>query len=295
MNLNIGERSLEVGGRYLGLLHDSTRLRDDQQALHERMTEHGYLLIRCLQKRDKVKNARRVVLENMAKAGVVDLNYPMMDGVIAEGKQGKFLGGTKAITHTPEFLNLVESPEIMEFMSDFLGEPAMTYDYKWLRAVAQGNFTGAHYDIVYMGRGTHNLYTVWTPLDDVSFEMGPLTILVGSHRFERIKETYGQMDVDRDKVTGWFSNDPVEVVDTYGGQWQTAEFQMGDVLIFGMFTMHGSLSNMTNRFRLSTDTRYQPADEAVDERWVGENPIAHYAWMKGKTVAMEKARENWGV
>ena len=47
---------------------------------------------------------------------------------------------------------------------------------------------------------------------------------------------------------------------------------MGDALIFGMYTMHGSLSNTTGRFRLSCDTRYQRADEPVDERWIGENP-----------------------
>ena len=41
--------------------------------------------------------------------------------------------------------------------------------------------------------------------------------------------------------------------------------------------MHGSLRNLTCRFRLSTDTRYQRASDPVDERWVGEDPKAHYA------------------
>jgi hypothetical protein len=101
--------------------------------------------------------------------------------------------------------------------------------------------------------------------------------------------------VDRDHVTGSFSNDPVELVDRYGGRWHTNAFKVGDVLIFGMFTMHGSLNNVTNRFRLSTDTRYQLASEPVDERWMGEDPIAHYAWTKGETVPMEEARKKWGV
>ena len=103
------------------------------------------------------------------------------------------------------------------------------------------------------------------------------------------------MDVDRDHVAGWFTSDPVEMVDRYGGQWQTTEFRAGDALIFGMFTMHGSLNNQTNRYRISADTRYQRADEPVDERWIGENPIAHYAWMKGQTITMEEARAKWGV
>jgi hypothetical protein len=103
------------------------------------------------------------------------------------------------------------------------------------------------------------------------------------------------MDVDRDNVAGWFSNDPIELVDKFGGQWQTTEFAMGDVLIFGMFTMHGSLNNVSNRYRLTTDTRYQRADEPVDERWVGENPMAHYAWGKGEVTPMETMRARWQV
>jgi len=84
-------------------------------------------------------------------------------------------------------------------------------------------------------------------------------------------------------------------VDRYGGKWHTSTFKVGDVLIFGMFTMHGSLNNVTNRFRLSADTRYQLASESVDERWMGEDPMAHYAWTKGETVPMEEARKKWGV
>jgi ectoine hydroxylase-related dioxygenase (phytanoyl-CoA dioxygenase family) len=70
---------------------------------------------------------------------------------------------------------------------------------------------------------------------------------------------------------------------------------MGDALIFGMFTMHGSLNNTTQSFRVSCDTRYQRADEPVDERWIGDNPIAHYAWTQGDTVPMQEARKRWGV
>ena len=146
-----------------------------------------------------------------------------------------------------------------------------------------------------MGRGTKNVYTCWTPLGDTSFEMGPLAILVGSHRFERVKKTYGKMDVDRDKVSGWFSKDPIDLVDRFGGKWMTTKFKMGDVLIFGMFTMHGSINNTSDRFRLSCDTRYQRADEPVDERWIGDDPKAHYAWRKGKMVTMEEAKKEWGV
>ena len=167
--------------------------------------------------------------------------------------------------------------------------------------VGKEGFTGAHIDIVYMGRGTTDrLFTCWTPLGDIPIEMGTLALCVGSHNlpgFQKLRDTYGKMDVDRDRVSGWFSDDPLAVTQKFGGQWQTTNFRAGDVLIFGMWTMHGSTNNTTDRWRLSSDTRFQPASEPVDERWVGENPIAHYAWFKEpeKVVTMEKARSEWGV
>ena len=293
--LIMGKDEMELGGRYLSTLREANDLLDDADALKARMAEDGYLFIRGLQDRDRVGEARRVVLENLEANNQIDPDYPLNLGVAAAGKRGSFSGGAKQVTHTPEFLSVVNSPEIMGFFERFLGGPVLTFDYKWLRAVGPGNNTGAHYDVVYMGRGTTNLYTVWTPLDDVTYDMGPLVILAGSHQFDAVKETYGKMDVDRDHVTGHFTNEPIEMVDQYGGQWQTSEFSMGDVIILGMYTMHGSINNKSNRFRISTDTRYQLATDPVDHRWVGENPVAHYAWTEGKTVSMDEMRRKWKV
>jgi hypothetical protein len=80
--------------------------------------------------------------------------------------------------------------------------------------------------------------------------------------------------VDRDRDNnpysgGWYSKDPVEVQERFGGRWLTTEFQAGDLLVFTMFTLHCSLDNQSRRIRLSTDSRYQLASEPVDERWIG--------------------------
>jgi hypothetical protein len=295
MKVQMGVRELELGSQYLGELRDCNAIMGNLDALRQRMAEDGYLLIRRFHDPERVKAARRVLLENLAANGQIDTRYPLDEAVIAEGARGAFLGGAKAVTHTPEFLAVVESPEVMQFFTDFLGAPAMTFNYKWLRAVGKDEFTGAHYDIVYMGRGTTNLYTVWTPLGDVPLEKGPLAILEGSHRLEKLKETYGRVDVDRDRLEGWFSNDPVEMVDKFGGRWLTTEFEAGDAIIFGMFTMHGSLNNVTNTYRLSCDTRYQRADEPADERWIGENPKGHEVLGKEALESIQEARKRWGV
>ena len=99
------------------------------------------------------------------------------------------------------------------------------------------------------------------------------------------------MDVDRDGIEGWFERDPLQIIERFGGQWLGSNYRAGDVIVFGMHTMHASTTNLSNRFRLSCDVRYQPASEPVDERW-RRGGSGHY----GKTKRdMASARTEWGV
>lgn len=144
-----------------------------------------------------------------------------------------------------------------------------------------------------MGRGTDQLYTSWIPLGDVPRAEGPLAILAGSNDFNDLIQTYGQLDVDRDKAKldpalhGWLTLNPNAPQRQYGGRWLTSDFHLGDVLIFTMYTLHCSLDNRSpeNRVRLSMDIRKQLASEPADSRWVGENAVGHdgrlyCAWIK---------------
>ena len=74
---------------------------------------------------------------------------------------------------------------------------------------------------------------------------------------------------------GRLSSNPVTLREKLGGRWLTADFKAGDLLTFGMATVHASLDNQSDRLRLSSDSRYQLASEPADERWIGANPIAH--------------------
>ena len=60
------------------------------------------------------------------------------------------------------------------FYREFLGGEVRTLDYIWVRNVRVGAATGCHFDWVYMGRGTRNLYTTWIPIGDVPLAEGPL-------------------------------------------------------------------------------------------------------------------------
>lgn len=293
MKVIIGQQELEMGGKYLTELRSANDILDEMDALRNRMKEDGYLLIRGFHDRDKVLKAKRDILEKMQQHGILAEGTDMEDGIIGAENKGMMFGGTN--TDLPSFLEVVNSPKAMNFFDQFFGGPSITYDYKWLRAIPKGENTGAHYDIVYMGRGTKNVYTLWTPFGDTPIEKGTLALCLGSQHFEKIKQTYGQMDVDRDNIEGWFSKDPVEIVDRFGGRWATASFEAGDAILFGMHLMHASTNNTTDRYRISSDTRYQLASEPVDERWVGIKPRGHRQEKPGETTTIKEARLKWEV
>lgn len=78
-------------------------------------------------------------------------------------------------------------------------------------------------------------------------------------------------------TNGWLSDDTNKIRRQLGNRWLVAEYEPGDMVVFGMEMVHGGLDNRSDRLRLSSDSRYQLASEPVDERWVGDNPHGHSA------------------
>lgn len=274
----IGSASLERGSAQLGDLSEHTHLQADGGALRHALASDGYLFIRGLLDREAVLAARERVLAFAA----------------AEPRTM----GNPAITHDPAVLAVLESPALFALTARLFGEAAITTRYKWLRTMGRGGQTGAHFDWVYMGRGSQRLVTSWIPIGDTPAPMGGLAILEGSHALPsmaHLRETYGRMDVDRDQIQGWFSTDPEELIAMSGSRWLTADYRAGDVLCFGMHTMHMSTTQDTDHTRVTCDVRWQPASEPCDERWFGEAPKGHYAWGTGPQKPMAQARREWGV
>ena len=301
MKLRFLNQEMEVGGKYLTTdLRESNDALDDAATLQQRMADDGYLLIRGLHEREQVLAARRGILEDLQHRGFLKPGAELMDGVVDPGSDAAAINSAMShrhLTRLPALLYLVEGRLVMEFFARFLGGEVRTFDFKWLRTKCPGPGSSLHYDTVYMNRGTANLYTCWSPLGDLTLDMGTLAICLGSNRFEKIKQTYGQSDVDRDLIQGNFSNDPVEMVEKFGGIWATTEFRAGDAVIFGMHTMHGSTDNQSDRIRLSSDTRYQLASEPVDERWIGVEPKGHYRHRdpSNRIEPLDESRARWGV
>lgn len=281
-------------------LRESNDILNNSNALKEQMAADGYLLIRGLHDKETVLTARRQILEKLQAKDMIAPDTPLMDGIFNPNypeptSTGSM--GNKELTQLPTFKAVVEGKPVMDFFKHFLGGEARTFDFKWLRTAGPGAGSPIHYDIVFMGRGTQNLYSCWTPFGDVSLDMGPIVFCIGSNNFEKVQATYGQSDVDRDLIEGHFSDNPLEIVEKFGGRWATTAFSAGDVIIFSMFLMHASLVNTSNKIRITADTRYQLASEPIDERWIGEKPKGHYAWKQenAQIESLEDSRKRWGL
>ena len=284
--------SLDTRPDAFGELRDSSDLAagDDDDALRARMAEDGYLFLRNYLDRNEVLAARREVTARLAAKGALDPRRPAMDAVPAPGA-GAFTPDVAA--HNAPLRQVLYSGAMMALYARLFAGPVRPFDFTWLRTIPPGQGTRPHCDLVYMGRGSHRLCTAWVPLGDVSIQTGGLTVLEGSQRQAGKLKPYLSRDVDAyctnradaaliesgakqwQDWNGTLSQNPVSLREKLGGRWLTAAFRAGDLLTFGMATVHASLDNQTEVMRISSDSRYQPAGDPVDERWVGEKPIAH--------------------
>jgi hypothetical protein len=294
MNLKMGLRDFELGGPYLGLMREADWRGGDWAALRAQMQRDGYLVLRGLHVRARVEAVRRLLRARLEREGSIAADHPLGDAVAAPGAKGAFFGSEPEVAQAPEVGDLVEAEALLAVMGAFFGAPARTYDYRWLRAMGPGEGSGAHYDIVHFCRGTPRVHTLWTALSDIAIDMAPLAVIEGSNHWHKVIATYGQADPARDRLHGGFSSDPAEVIDKHGGRWVTAEYQAGDAVLFTMYTMHASLTNVSGCYRFSCDTRYQRADEPVDPRWVGEPPEGE-SLPPGPLMTFEEKRCEWGI
>ena len=263
--------------------------------LRERLETDGYVLLRDALPRDEVLEAGHELYRRLGANDQLNPNYPPEEGIAAPGLSS--LSSHHAGQHNPPLEKVVFGSPMLTVFKRIFEAPVRHFDYIWLRTKSPGVSTPTppHYDIVYMGRGTPNVLTGWTPLCDIPLNMGGLMILEKTHRLLDVRETYGQLDVDtycsdtpeesailsgsiqwaERHNGGHFTKDAAALPHRLESRWLMSDYRAGDLLIFTMHTMHSAGDNHTDRVRISSDTRYQRADEPIDERWIGSDPIAH--------------------
>ena len=294
-------KELSTDADAFGFLNEKCARSDNHSSLLESLDRQGYLFLREMFPREAVLNVRSEICDAMAKKGLLIAANDPIDCIPADPILGNDTSkGSSTFDSIPDqcpaMKELLYGSNTQSFFEGLLGGPVRHYDLTWFRGIAPGLGTVPHCDVVYMGRGTHDLLTMWVPYGEISLEMGGLMVLEDSmtEPVQQKLRNYLARDVDEycenrslpdhvdlqskmdNKVwNGWLARNPVSLQKNLGGRWLTAEYQPGDALIFSCKLVHESLDNQSNAFRLSSDCRYQRADQPIDERFVGEGPFGH--------------------
>src|SRR4051812_32801820 len=147
---------IDTSPERFGTLESSIDLLDNPAALRERMQAEGYLYLPGYLDRDQVLAARQEIAERLAAAGHTEPGTPPIELIARAALDIAFM--PDLALDNPPLHQLLYGGRMMAFFAAFLSGEVRHYDFTWLRTVAPGRGTAPHMDIVFMGRGTTNLY-----------------------------------------------------------------------------------------------------------------------------------------
>jgi Protein involved in biosynthesis of mitomycin antibiotics/polyketide fumonisin len=283
-----GER---IPDHLLAELPDRSPLLADPAKLREVIAEDGYALLRGVLPKDDVMAARREVTDRLAAVG--EIAEPAIDGIVTgESRRAELhpdLGAFwKSVSEGERLRNVTHGARMREILSMIHGAPAVGHDLVYLRVAAPSRALDLHYDYPFFAKGTPDLYTVWTPLGEVPVTDGPLFIVDGSNKYRDLIEDVvvaGETATTERKLA--YEQPAHKFAEERNTRIMCADLQPGDIIVFGLFTAHGSLDNCSpiNRARISCDVRYQRADAPRDPRYFGKDPVGYdghgYARLNG--------------
>ena len=290
-----------VPSQHLGTLRDSADLLDDHGALARRLRDEGYLYLRGVLDTPLVDAARSEVFARLASVG--ELLEPAELGIFSGrslrdervSSRGEFW---QSVSEGPMLRRLTHGEAMRSVMHRVIGELPQPHDYMFLRAGVRGRATGLHYDYPFFTRAHDQVYTVWMPIGDVPVEQGPLFVVEGSHRFDDLITPMVGFDVASDtsrKAT--LAQDALSFAEERRTRLLSVDFTRGDLVIFGMYTLHGAFQNHCDRqrVRLSCDVRWQAASLPRDERYFGAHPGGTTGAGYGELAGAKPLTEAWHV
>jgi ectoine hydroxylase-related dioxygenase (phytanoyl-CoA dioxygenase family) len=285
----------------VGELPDSAALLDQPVALRERLAADGFLYLKGVLDKALVAAARAEVLQRLVAVG--EVAEPATEAIATGTSQRDALIEDrglfwKSVSEGPMLRSLSHGAAMYRIMQLVVGDPVRPQDYMFLRAGARGRATGLHFDYPFFTRAHDQVYTAWLPIGDAPVTDGPLIVVEGSHNFRDLIEPMIGFDVALDKTRkATLDQDAASFAQHRGARLLTRNFEAGDVAVFGMYTLHGSLENHSpiNRVRLSCDVRWQPLSLPLDTRYFGANPGGTTGAGYGELVGAKPLTQEWHV
>ena len=282
-----------------GELPDSTPLLEIPTELHQRLASDGFVLLRQVVDRALALDARLEVLQRLEQVG--EIKSTVEAGIATGSSRRKELEPDlgafwRSVSQGPRLRAATHGGQMQAIMDLLLGEAAVAHDYLFLRPTVVGRSTSLHYDRPFFARGSERIYTAWLALGDVAMEEGPLMVLEGSNQFEDLLQQVGQIDYESsNSPTVQVLSDTAEFVRSRQSRLLVSPFSAGDLVVFDMHTMHGTLDNHspTGNIRLTCDVRWQPAADPVDPRYRGDDPAGTTGAGYGELNGAKPLDEDW--
>ena len=258
---------------------------NDEIELRRRINEEGYLFFRKLQNPDRLLKLRQDMLNVINNGGWLDSGSNLIDGIADISQQCtegdiEYPSVYHEVYKLESFHRAAHWQEVLNIMEKVINGPVLPHPQKvarlWFPQFTQ-HTTPAHQDFVHF-QGSYDTYTCWTPVGDCPRDLGGLAILPGTHKAEIVYDHHFSLgavglNVDEQKVKG---------------QWLTADYEIGDCLIFHSLTLHKALPNITeNKLRISLDNRYQSIENPIAEHQLNPHMAATYPF------TWEEVYANW--
>lgn len=290
-----------VGEDFLGELQPTVQHVHHEGELQLKLDRDGYLFFPGLIDTREIQAARNAIFKQLKD--VDELEDPYEEGIFSHRSRRDELykdrGEFWETVSNGELLRKVSNGSTLQkIASEIFGSPAVGFDYLFLRAVPRGRFTHLHCDSGFFTRFTKKVLTCWIAFTEITLDKGPLFVIEGSHRFMDIRNNFDNFDVvfNKDQKAS-IDEDPVSFANKRNAKLLTTNFKPGDVLIFGMHTLHGAFENHAtdDRIRLTCDIRYQPISEPRDPRYFGISPEGTTGAGYGELNGARPLTENWHV
>ena len=292
---------IKVPQNLLGNLIETNLYESNDIDLQNALEKDGYIYIKNVINEDEISKAREDIFQKLGE--VNELKHPFSDG-IASGKsnrnvlfsnRGEFW---KQVSNISSLRNITNGKTLNKVFDKIFGMPSVRFDFIFLRAVGGGKFTHMHCDAGFFTRETQKVLTCWLVFTDVTLDKGPLFVIEGSHKYRDIYKKYDGYDVDKNKnLKASIDSHPVDFAKERKSKILTAHFNPGDILIFGMYTVHGTFENHSkdNKIRLTCDIRFQPQKEPKDPRYFGINPGGTTGAGYGELNSARPLNEDWHI
>ncbi len=293
--------SQSVPEEFVGELRDSSDVLEDGAEICKRIEEDGFVFLRSALDTGEVLSAREEVLERLV--AVEEIRPPAVEGIATGKSRRKEMAGDlgtfwQSVCEGPLLRQVTHGEMIRSVLDKIFSEPSVGQDYIFLRIGVSGRITPLHYDRPFFARGSNRIVTTWFPLGDVPVSLGPLMVIEGSNQFSDLIGDSKEIDYHSKyspRVT--LDGDTVALLKERRTRILTADFKAGDMVIFGMKTLHGSLDNNSpeDRVRVSVDVRYQPSADPKDERYFGSNPGGTTGVGYGELNGAKPLTEPWHI